>query len=501
LSALVGKTLKDYYVLRQLGQGAMAEVYLAQQLSLGRQVALKVLNAELARDPIYVERFHHEARAAASLVHAGIVQIYEVGQGDLTPGVTAHFIAQEYVPGRNLGEVIRSRGRLEPALALDIMRQVAAALAKAASEGIVHRDIKPENIMLARSGEVKVADFGLARVQGDGGVNLTQVGVTMGTPLYMSPEQIEGRPLDSRSDIYSLGVTAYHMLAGAPPHTGDTPLAVAMQHLNQAPEPLERQRPDVPSELAGFVHRMLQKKPADRFTDPSEMLRELHALAKAGAARGWATAPQDWSLAEMIAVADDRAAATSRLDEVMKTSNLATIKRSTMRGKIAAVVAASIVLGVLAGLLTRPPSLLAGATSGPPSLGSVWAQLYQAKTVDTEAAWQAVQTNFPQADRYYHDLARQGLANYYLFRNQGEEEYEKALGPLRELAKLRDNPALEAFGIAGLVVAEAKLGNIDAARNENSRLDTPMRTMLEERSPRLYDALQATLNDLDRPGS
>ena len=163
LSRLVGKTLKDYYVFRRLGRGAMAEVYLAQQLSLGRQVALKVLNAELARDPVYVERFHHEARAAAALVHAGIVQIYEVGEYGPEacslhrPGVRA---------GPQPGRVIRSRGRLDPALALDILRQVTAALAKAASEGIVHRDIKPENIMLARSGEVKVADFGLARVAG-----------------------------------------------------------------------------------------------------------------------------------------------------------------------------------------------------------------------------------------------------------------------------------------------------------------------------------------------
>ena len=245
MADLVGKKLKDFYVLRRLGRGAMAEVYLAQQLSLGRQVALKVLNAELARDPNYVRRFHHEARAAAALVHGGIVQIYEVGQDD---GV--HYIAQEYVAGRNLGEVIRSRGSLPPQLALDILRQVAAALHKASSEGIVHRDIKPENIMLARSGEVKVADFGLARVQGDGGgANLTQVGVTMGTPLYMSPEQIEGRELDSRSDIYSLGVTAYHMLAGEPPFTGDSPLAVAVQHLNQPATPLASRRPDVPPRL------------------------------------------------------------------------------------------------------------------------------------------------------------------------------------------------------------------------------------------------------------
>ena len=239
---MVGKKLKDYYVLRRLGRGAMAEVYLAQQLSLGRQVALKVLNAELARDPTYVRAVSsRSAGGGGAGARAGSCRSTKSGEEG---GV--HFIAQEYVPGRNLGEVIRSRGWLEPGLTLDILRQVAAALAKAASEGIVHRDIKPENIMLARSGEVKVADFGLARVQGDGGVNLTQIGVTMGTPLYMSPEQIEGRPLDCRSDIYSLGVTAYHMLAGAPPFDGDTPLAVAVQHLNQPPAPLEKRRPDVP---------------------------------------------------------------------------------------------------------------------------------------------------------------------------------------------------------------------------------------------------------------
>ena len=164
--------------------------------------------------------------------------------------------------------MIRSSGSLAPQLALDILRQVAAALAKASSEGIVHRDIKPENIMLAGSGEVKVADFGLARVQGDGGANLTQIGVTMGTPLYMSPEQIEGRELDSRSDIYSLGVTAYHMLSGEPPFTGDSPLAVAVQHLNQPPPPLAKRRPDVPPRFAQVVERMMAKKPADRFSDP-----------------------------------------------------------------------------------------------------------------------------------------------------------------------------------------------------------------------------------------
>src|SRR6478735_4304845 len=251
----------------------MAEVYLAQQISLARQVAFKVLNEELARDPNYVRRFNHDARAAAALVHAGIVQIYDVGEDQ---GV--HYIVQKYVPRRNLSEVALGSGSLSPQLTLDIMRQVTAALCKASSEGIVHRDIKPENIMLAKSGEVKVADFGLARVVGDGGANLTQIGITMGTPLYMSPEQIEGRELDSRSDIYSLGVTAWHMLAGQPPFTGDSPLAVAVQHLNQPPPSLAARRPKMPPRFAQLIERMMAKKPDDRFSDPTALLAELHAL-------------------------------------------------------------------------------------------------------------------------------------------------------------------------------------------------------------------------------
>jgi eukaryotic-like serine/threonine-protein kinase len=490
VSELVGKTLRDYYVLRRLGHGAMAEVYLAQQLSLGRQVALKVLNAELARDPAYVQRFHHEARAAAALVHAGIVQIYEVGKFD----DGQHFIAQEYVPGRNLGEIIRTQGRLGAGLTLDILRQATAALAKAASAGIVHRDIKPENIMLARSGEVKVADFGLARVSGDGGVNLTQIGVTMGTPLYMSPEQIEGQQIDSRSDIYSLGVTAYHMLAGSPPYEGETPLAVAVQHLNQTPEPLETRRPDVPPELASLVHRMLAKKPEERFTDPAELLRELHGLARRGAEQGWATGAENWSLAELITVADDRAAATARLETVMRTA----AQSSPLRRPIArwlATAAALVLFGLALAILSRPRSLLAGARSGPPRLEDVWAQLYHAKTVDTEAAWQAAY-EYPGATSYEKNLALQGLALHYL--SNEPKQYEQAIRPLRELADLgSSHPALAAFGVAGLVVAETGLGHLDQARVENERLSPAMRSSVSQRTPQLAEALDEADNALN----
>jgi serine/threonine-protein kinase len=483
---LVGRKLKDFAVLRRLGRGAMAEVYLAQQTSLGRQVALKVLNAELALDPNYVRRFHHEARAAAALVHGCIVQIYEVGQED---GV--HFIAQEYVPGRNLGEVIRGSGSVAPQVALDIMRQVASALQKAASEGIVHRDIKPENIMLARSGEVKVADFGLARVQGDGGVNLTQIGVTMGTPLYMSPEQIEGHALDSRSDIYSLGITAYHMLAGEPPFTGDSPLAVAVQHLNQPAPPLASRRPDVPARLAEIVERMLAKKPEHRYSDPSVLSQELNALAADGAEQAWAGAPNQSSLPQLLQAADKRAEATTRLDDLMKTSALLVPRRTSAR-RVVVVILGCLLLGAALAAISRPKSLLADAETGAAPRDNVWGQLYQAKMVDTESAWRKAK-DFPGATAYHQNLARQGLVYHYFSRAR----YDEAIEPLEELAALGDTDRIfQAFGIAGLVVVNAHLGLDEQAYHENQRLGPDKRALLEEQAPRMAELLEEAIDEL-----
>jgi tRNA A-37 threonylcarbamoyl transferase component Bud32 len=483
MADIVGKQLKDFFVLRRLGRGAMAEVYLAQQLSLGRQVALKVLNAELARDPNYVRRFDHEARAAAALVHGSIIQIYEVGQQD---GV--HYIAQEYVPGRNLGDVIRSSGSLSPQLALDIIRQVTAALAKASSEGIVHRDIKPENIMLARSGEVKVADFGLARVQGDGAVKLTQVGITMGTPLYMSPEQIEGKPLDSRSDTYSLGVTAYHMLAGEPPFTGDSPLSVAVQHLNQQSTPLASRRPDVPQKLAAVIERMMAKNPADRYSDPAALLIEIHALATEGAQEGWATTPDHASLTQILVAADQRSVATTRLDSLMKTTGFVRPRRPRYGWWIAGILACGLI-GAAIAAATGPRSLWSGAKVGPPKQDSVWGQLYQAKDVDTEAAWEAVLDYFPDAPDYAHNLAKQGLVFHFIH----TQEFNKAIKPLEELA---GKPDFKDFAVAGLVVAYVNLGDNDRAYEENQRLSTDMRVALERQSPTMAAMLKDARDEL-----
>ncbi len=206
------------------------------------------------------------------MTHANIIQVYAVGELDGRP-----FIALEYVEGRNLREFVAKKGPPELLLALSIMRQTAAALQRASEAGIVHRDIKPENILLTKKGEVKVADFGLSRCL-DGerpALNLTQSGVTMGTPLYMSPEQVEGKPLDARTDLYSLGVTSYFMLAGQPPFDGATAFEVAMKHARDEPPPLASIRPDLPEALCAVVHKMLAKDPAHRYQTGRELIRDL----------------------------------------------------------------------------------------------------------------------------------------------------------------------------------------------------------------------------------
>ncbi|MBW3540812.1 MAG: protein kinase, partial [Planctomycetes bacterium] len=234
--SLVERTLGDFRLLRKLGSGGMAEVYLAEQTTLGRKVAVKVLRPELLQNTgsVMLARFEREAKAAAALAHPNIVQVYVIGQED-----SLHYIAQEYVQGMNLREYLRRKGPPDAGVAVHLMRQVAAALEKAGEAGVVHRDIKPENILITSKGRVKVADFGLAQLTRPGEhVSLTQPNVTMGTPLYMSPEQVGGKPLDQRSDLYSLGVTFYHLLTGHTPFRGETALTVAVQHLNEEPPPL-----------------------------------------------------------------------------------------------------------------------------------------------------------------------------------------------------------------------------------------------------------------------
>jgi serine/threonine-protein kinase len=266
----------DFKVLYKLGHGGMGQVFLAEQVSLKRKVALKILRTDLAEDSDSLQRFKKEAEAIAQVIHPCIVQVYAIGEAE-----GQHFMALEYVEGRNLKEYLALRGTLDIHSLVSVLRQVASALQRASELGIIHRDIKPENILLTRKGEVKVADFGLARfaalIQP---LNLTQTGMTLGTPLYMAPEQVEGKQIDQRTDIYSLGVTAYHMIAGHPPYQGDTAVEVAFKHLRGEAELLETIRPDFSKDICELVQKMMSVDPMKRPQSFAEVLNSLVQISK-----------------------------------------------------------------------------------------------------------------------------------------------------------------------------------------------------------------------------
>jgi serine/threonine-protein kinase len=262
----------EFRIVRLLGRGGMGEVYLARQPSLDRQVALKVLQRGLSAIPESVRRFQVEARACACFSHPNIVQVYAVGEADGRP-----YIALEYVEGSSLAEHVTRTGPLSVPAALKVIRQVAAALNEAGERGIIHRDIKPENILLTRKGEAKVSDFGLARCRPEENDDsrLTESGVVIGTPLYMSPEQVQGKTIDPRSDIYSFGVTCFCMLAGKPPYNGQTPFDVALQHVQGKPASLADVRNDVPADLCAVVAKMMARNPAERYQSGREIIEDL----------------------------------------------------------------------------------------------------------------------------------------------------------------------------------------------------------------------------------
>jgi len=266
---LIGQTLGEFTVERRIWQGPMSIIYKGRQLDSGRAVAIKVLPPDLMRDRTYVSRFSREALAAAAVKHPNIIEVYSVGHDR---GV--YFIAMEFVDGQSLGDILASEGRLAPGRALDLFKQTARAFVKAHATGVLHRDIKPANILVTRSGQVKVADFGLAKRQGVD-VTFTAPGMQLGTPLYISPEAADSREADQRSDLYSLGATFYHVLAGRPPFQAPTPLAVMGMHVSAQVPPLAQHAPDVPAALCAIIHRLLAKRPAERYQSAEELLAAL----------------------------------------------------------------------------------------------------------------------------------------------------------------------------------------------------------------------------------
>jgi len=262
-----------------IGQGGMAEVHRGRDVRLGRDVAIKLLRPDLARDPSFQTRFRREAQAAASLNHPAIVAVYDTGE-DHSDGVVTPYIVMEHVEGRTLRDVLAGEGRLLPQRAMEITAQICAALEQAHRAGIVHRDIKPGNVMRTPSGEVKVMDFGIARAMTGSSATMTQTAAVIGTAHYLSPEQARGEHVDARSDIYSTGCVLYELVTGAPPFAGDTPVAVAYQHVREEPIPPSRVEPEVPAAIDAIVLKAMAKNPANRYQTATQMRADLErALA------------------------------------------------------------------------------------------------------------------------------------------------------------------------------------------------------------------------------
>ena len=520
---------------------------MATQLSLGRPVALKILKDELARDETYLRRFVQEARATARLEHPNIVRVYEVGVatldgktrrdfdleslgGDAADGSnggaktkkkrlfgrrrgttekTYRFIAQEYVDGMSLQRFLRRGARASIAQTFSALEQIAAALKRAADAGVVHRDVKPENILLDANGTIKVVDFGLARLDGAVGATsatLTRTGVAMGTPLYMSPEQARGEKIDSRSDIYSLGIVAYRMLTGTAPFSGDAPLAVILKHLNERPRPIEESRPDAPPALVALIRRMIEKKPSDRPESPDVLLDALRAARReferseengASTQTAFEFAPFDASPAQgerepengvaatgFFQSADERAAferalETTNLSQVWQTNGakLRTLraeseKRWTRRG--VALTGAALAGAFLCGAAATAAKnrWIAAQTTEPPStirrFDSVEEQWVFALHTGTVDAWRSVGEYFPN-DAYWSSRAERQLALAYL----DEKNVAEAKTIFERIAA---NPSAgrdaEPFGLAGLAWCAALDGDVNAAVATISELRT-----------------------------
>jgi tRNA A-37 threonylcarbamoyl transferase component Bud32 len=440
------KQFGEFRILRPLGRGGMSEVYLAEQTSLHRQVAVKVLRQELLSDATIIKRFEQEAKAAAGLMHANIVQVYSFGEQD-----GLYYIAQEYVQGMNLRQLLNRRGPPELLVAYHIMRQVAAALTIAAEAGIVHRDIKPENILITRKGEAKVADFGLAQLaESEQRVNLTQVGMTMGTPLYMSPEQINGENVDHRSDIYSFGVTCYRMLSGHPPFRGDTTLSLAMQHLTRKPEDLGSLRPDLPPVICEIVHKMMARMPADRYQHAREITHDLKKVGRLIKDNPEAAGAVKLSEIAVAAPAVAPAKAPRVLGKWSDGFFSWPLSRHAIALGIAALVFGSASAAV--GWWLRPKDPLetpAGHQDTIPREATAQKQFARASQLRSdEYAWKAVLEYFPE-DRVYTVQAKERLAVLYL-RTLQLKDAGKLFNELESMG--RENPKEHAIGVAGQAI-------------------------------------------------
>ncbi len=352
-----------YRILSRLGGGGMADVYLARDESLGRLVAIKVLKKRLAADAEFVERFRIEAQAAASLNHPAIVAVYDRGKAGASP-----YIVMEYVDGESLKQRLRRRGRLSPDEAAATALAVLDALQEAHRRHIIHRDVTSSNVLVDGAGRVKVADFGIARV---GASALTRTGAMLGTSSYLSPEQAQGRAADERSDLYSLGVVLFEMLTGRLPFSGETDVAVAVQHVSAAPPNPRSLAPDVPEACASVVMKALSKQPADRYQSAPELAGALRAARDGGPAAPAVPRPSSDApapAATMVAadaLTSSAGAATRYMSAVPRDAPVRAHRRRRWRW----VALAAVIVAVAAGAWAAYALVLAPATKVPALIG------------------------------------------------------------------------------------------------------------------------------------
>ncbi len=508
MSDLVGCRIGDFQVLRRLGSGGMADVYAARQLTLSRDVALKVLRSIAQSDDDHLKRFRREAQAAARLNHPSIVQIYEFGEVD---GI--HFIAQELVDGINLKQALDREGPFSADKAVQVLRSVGSALQVAHESGVTHRDIKPENIMRGANDLIKVTDFGLARMlthADSSTANLTRAGLTLGTPRYMSPEQIQGGTVDARSDLYSLGVTMYHLLTGSAPFDGDEALALAVKHLHDTPRPIDhvRGRADLPAWLVSLVMRCLQKTPAARVQSASELLQivQTHVPEKSSSVELPVadSAPAETDNESMAppgpAAMTTSSSATIQLQRVTDLARVSQVRRASRhRLAIVALVLASVAGGIggwWAAQASRPTSI-ARELRGPivAVADTIEQQYLTALTRNDVPAWHAVLDfstlpNSPQSD--YHDKAKLQLAR--LLTEQGD--YAAAS---RLLDELQHSSTAKPLYLILAMVEQHTIAMATDNPPEASRLKTQIANNLHELTAKNPVAAQQFRRVLPKP--
>jgi serine/threonine protein kinase len=337
-----------YRIEGRLGAGGMAEVFRGFDTVLSRQVAIKILAPQYASDASFVDRFRREAQAAARLNHPNVVAVYDSGSDDGT-----HFIVMEFVEGRTLADFLAKGGKLAPAKATEIAERIADALQAAHDQGVIHRDVKSANVMVTREGIVKVMDFGIARMaEGD---NVTQTAAVLGTASYLSPEQAQGRPVDARSDIYSLGVVLYEMLTGGVPFVGDTAVAVAYKHVQETPPLPSTKNPEVSPALDAVVMRAMAKNPANRYQTAAEFREDLERVRRGEMVQATPLLPAGGEATQVI----------SRSQTQVMPAGAGADERKTNPWLIAAIVLL-VLLALGGGLYLLASSLLNGGPSPSP---------------------------------------------------------------------------------------------------------------------------------------